>query len=136
MTYAEKIAWLKRYQAALRREKLLRDELQAQHDRAISNSKILGGVPGGAQDGQSLPRAVESILQAEQELQCQINICGAIRREVVAAIGRVPDDLDQDILRQRYVIGKKWWQIAANLPMAESRVRFRAHSAVEMLEVE
>ena len=61
-------------------------------------------LPGeNAQDGQSLPRAVESIVQAEQELKYQINICATLRREVVAAIGRVPDDLDQDILRRRFL---------------------------------
>ena len=136
MTYDEKIAWLKRYQQALRKEKLLRDELKAQHERAISNSKALGGVPGGAQDGQSLPRAVESIVQAEQELKCQINICGAIRREVVAAINQLSMERDQEILRRRYILGQQWWQIAASIPMAESWVRACAHSAVEMLEVE
>lgn len=61
------------------------------------------GLPDGVQDGQSLPRAVESIVQAEQELKYQINICAMLRREVVAAIGRVPDDLDQDILRRRFL---------------------------------
>lgn len=136
MTYDEKIAWLKRFQAALHREKLLREELKMLKERSTSNSKALGGLPGGAQDGQSLPRAVESIVQAEQELQCQINICGAIRREVVAAIGQLPMECDQEILRRRYILGQQWWQIAVSLPMAESWVRARARRAVEILEVE
>lgn len=136
MTYDEKIAWLKRYQAALRKEALLRDELTMLKERTTSNSSALGGLPGGSKDGQNLPRAVESIIQADQELRCQINICGAIRREVVAAIESVPNERDQEILRRRYLMGEKWWQIAAKLPMAESWVRVCAHSAVEMLEVE
>ena len=135
MTYDEKIAWLKRFQAALHREKLLREELKMLKERSTSNSKALGGLPGGTQDGQSLPRAVESIIRAKQELQCQINICGAIRREVVAAIGQLPDELDQDILRQRYIMGQEWWKIAVAVNLSDRQAYRRAEAAVHKLDI-
>lgn len=135
MNYSEKVEWLRRYRAALKKEKLLRDELQALRERSIGCGQALNGMPRAASDGQSLPRAVESILKAQQELECQINVCGAIRREVVAAIETVPDDRDQEILRRRYLLGEKWYQIGMELPMNERGVRKRARRAVEKLNI-
>lgn len=135
MNYSEKVEWLSRYRAALKKEKLLRDELQALRERAAGCGKAFDGVPGAASDGQSLPRAVESIIKAQQELECQINVCGAIRREVVAAIETVPDDRDQEILRRRYLLGEKWYQIGMELPMNERGVRKRARRAIEYMQM-
>ena len=136
MNYSEKNEWLERYIVAAKREKLLQDELTVVRNRAEGGGKAFGGVPGGTSDGQSLPRAVESIQRAEMELKCQQNVCGAIRREVVAAIGTVPDDQDQAILRWRYLRGMQWGEIAALLPMDERWVRRRARRAVERMTIE
>ena len=135
MNYSEKVEWLSRYRAALKKEKLLRDELQVLRERSIGCGQALNGMPRAASDGQSLPRAVESILKAQQELECQINVCGAIRREVVAAIETVPDDRDQEILRRRYLLGEKWYQIGMELPMNERGVRKRARRAIEYMQM-
>ena len=135
MNYSEKVEWLRRYRAALKKEKLLRDELQALRERSIGCGQTLNGMPRAASDGQSLPRAVESILKAQQELECQINVCGAIRREVVAAIETVPDNRDQEILRRRYLLGEKWYQIGMKLPMNERGVRKRARRAIEYMQM-
>ncbi len=135
MNYSEKVEWLRRYRAALKKEKLLRDELQALRERSIGCGQALNGMPRAASDGQSLPRAVESILKAQQELERQINVCGAIRREVVAAIETVPDNRDQEILRRRYLLGEKWYQIGMKLPMNERGVRKRARRAIEYMQM-
>lgn len=135
MNYSEKVEWLRRYRAALKKEKLLRDELQALWERSIGCGQALNGMPRAGSDGQSLPRAVESILKAQQELECQINVCGAIRREVVAAIETVPDNRDQEILRRRYLLGEKWYQIGMKLPMNERGVRKRARRAIEYMQM-
>lgn len=136
MNYSEKVEWLRRYRAALKKEKLLRDELQALWERAAGCGKAFDGVPGVASDGQSLPRAVESILKAQQELECQINVCGAIRREVVAAIGTVQNAKDQDILRRRYLLGHTYEQIAEDVFFDERHVRRRHKAAVQALRLE
>lgn len=135
MNYSEKVEWLRRYRAALKKEKLLRDELQALQERSIGCGQALNGMPRAASDGQRLPRAVESILKAQQELERQINVCGAIRREVVAAIETVPDNRDQEILRRRYLLGEKWYQIGMKLPMNERGVRKRARRAIEYMQM-
>ena len=135
MNYSEKVEWLRRYRAALKKEKLLRDELLALRERAAGCGKAFDGVPGAASDGQSLPRAVESILKAQQELECQINVCGAIRREVVAAIETVPDDRDQEILRRRYLLGETFEQISAKMLLEYRWVRRRHKAGVNKFNI-
>lgn len=100
MTYEEKVAWLRRYQQSLRRECELAAELEQLHSRACKVTPALTGMPSGPGDGQSLLRAVESIVQAQQELKAQINVCGAIRREIVAALEQVTNARDYEILRR------------------------------------
>ena len=108
MSYEEKVRWLRRYRDALRLEEELRQELEAQRARACKTTAALTGMPGGGGDGQALPRAVESIVAAQQELQAQINLCGATRREVVAVLDQVADARDHEILRRRYLLGQTY----------------------------
>lgn len=115
MTYEEKIRWLRRYQDSLRRERELAEELEQLRARACKVTTSLTGMPGGPSDGQGLARAVESIVQAQQELQAQINQCGYIRREVVAALEQVTNARDHEILRRRYLLGQKWEQISVDM---------------------
>lgn len=136
MTYEEKLQWFWRYQRALRKEKLLQEELAAQKKRALGCAAAMDGMPRGVSDGQSLPRMVESIVKAEQELACQINVCGGIRREVVAAIGRLPDERDQELLRRRFILGQRWGEISDRLPMSERHVRRCVRRAVERIEID
>ena len=126
MTYEEKVRWLKRYRDTLRLEKELREELKDQQTRACKTTAALTGMPGGGGDGQALPRAVESIVAAQQELQAQINLCGATRREVVAALDQVTDARDHEILRRRYLLGQRWEKIAVEMNI-ELRWVYRRH---------
>lgn len=136
MTYDDKIHWLSRYRYSLRRERELAAELEQLHSRACKVTPALTGMPGGPSDGQSLPRAVESIVQAQQELQAQINQCGAIRREVVAAIEQIENPRDHEILRRRYLLGQKWEQIAVEMYYSYKQVRRRHRACVESLCLE
>lgn len=136
MTYEEKVRWLKRYRDALRSEKELREELKDQQTRACKTTAALTGMPGGGGDGQALPRAVESIVAAQQELQAQINLCGATRREVVAALDLVVDARDHEILRRRYLLGQRWEKIAVEMNIELRWVYRRHRRAVSGLTME
>ena len=92
-------------------------------------------MPGGGGDGQSLARAVESIVQARQELAAQINVCGAIRREVVAALEQVTNPRDHEILRRRYILGQKWENIAVDTGIDLRWVYRRHKAAVQRLVI-
>lgn len=126
MTYEEKVRWLRRYRDALKLEVELRQELEAQRTRACKTTAALTGMPGGGGDGQALPRAVESIVAAQQELQAQINLCGATRREVVAVLDQITDARDHEILRRRYLLGQRFEEIAVDM-MLEYRWVRRLH---------
>lgn len=136
MTYDEKVRWLRRYRDALRLEEELRQELEAQRARACKTTAALTGMPGGGGDGQALPRAVESIVAAQQELQAQINVCGAVRREVVAAIDQVADARDHEILRRRYLLGQRFEQIAVEMMLEYRWVRRLHKRAISILTLE
>lgn len=133
MTYEEKIDWLRRYQASLRREAYLEKELEAVHSRACKATRALTGMPGGPGDGQSLSRAVESIVQAQQELKAQINVCGAIRREVVAVLDQITNPRDQEILQRRYLLGERWEEIAVEMHLEYRWVTRRHRYTVESM---
>lgn len=137
MTYSEKKAWLSRYQISLKREKVLADEIEVLRSRACRVTPAITGMPGGPSDGQSLPRAVESILQAQQDLQDQITQCESIRREIVEVIAhQVTDPLDNEILYRRYLCGQKWEQIAVEMNYACQYVFQRHKRAIAKLLIE
>lgn len=135
MTYEEKVRWLRRYRDALKLEVELRQELEAQRARACKTTAALTGMPGGGSDGQALPRAVESIIAAQQELQAQINLCGAVRREVVAVLDQVADARDHEILRRRYLLGQRFEEIAVEMCLEYRWVRRRHKMAVGAMTI-
>ena len=135
MTYEEKIRWLRRYRDSLRLERTLREELAEQQSRACRITAALTGMPGGGGDGQTLPRSVESIVQAQQELQAQVNVCGAVRREVVAAINQITDERDHEILRRRYLLGQRWEEIAVMMHLEYRSVTRRHRKTVETINL-
>lgn len=127
MTYDEKIAWLRRYLDSLRLERELEREVDQMETLATRVTPRLSGMPGGGADGQSLPRAVEGIIRAKQELEEQVNVCKAIRGEIVAALEQITNPRDHEILRRRYILGQKWEQIAVEMNIDERWLR-RCHS--------
>ena len=135
MTYDEKIAWLRRYLDSLRLERELEREVDQMETLAPRVTPRLSGIPGGGADGQSLPRAVEGIIRAKQELEAQINVCRAIRGEVVAALEQITNPRDHEILRRRYILGQKWEQIAVEMYYSYKQVRRRHCTCVESLSL-
>ena len=136
MTSEDKKRWLRRYRDALRRERELQDELKEQKARAAGTTAALTGMPGGSGDGQVLPRAVESIVALQQELQAQINVCGAIRREVAAVIDRIEEERGREVLRRRYLLGQRFEQIAVEMSLEYRWVRRLHKRAIENLTLE
>lgn len=136
MNYKEKVHWLQRYRDALQLEEELRQELEDQRSRACKTTAALTGMPGGGGDGQALPRAVESIIAAQQELQAQINLCGATRREVVAVIDQIEEERGHEILRRRYLLGQRFEQIAVEMCLEYRWVRRLHKRAVENIRIE
>lgn len=135
MTYDEKIAWLRRYLDSLRLERELEREVDQMETLATRVTPRLSGMPGGGADGQSLPRAVEGIIRAKHELEAQINVCRAIRAEVVAALEQITNPRDHEILHRRYILGQKWENIAVDTGIDLRWVYRRHKAAVQRLVI-
>lgn len=136
MTYEETVHWLRRYQESLRQEQELAKEVEQLQSEACRMTPLLSGMPGGGSDGQGLPRAVERILTAKQDLQAQIERCCTIRREVSDATLRIPHPRDQEILRRRYLLGQRWEEIAVEMHIELRWVYRRHRQAVTFLTME
>lgn len=115
MEYAEKVAWLRRYQDSLRRERVLAQEIERLRTEAEHITPLLTGMPGGGQGADKLPRAVERIEQARAELAAQVEQCQRIRADVVDTIGHVSSPKGQEVMRRRYLLGQRWERIAAEM---------------------
>lgn len=135
MTYEEKKEWLRRYRKAARLERMKLDEVEQYRVAAEHVTRVLSGMPGGAGDGQALPRAVERIMDAVQEANAQVMECQQIRKEVMDIMAQTVDMQDYGILYMRYIGGMKWEQIAVKMGMDVSRVYRRHKRAVKALDI-
>lgn len=135
MTYDEKVQWLRRYQDSLRREQELAEEVEQLRSRACKVTPSLSGMPGGTSDGQALPRAVEQILLCQQELQCQINACNTIRREILETLNQVDNQRDYEILRRRYILGESFIEISNRAHLEYRWVRKKHKMAINNIEI-
>lgn len=136
MTYEEKVRWLRRYQESLRREQELAEEVEHLRSEATRVTPLLSGMPDGPGDGQKLPRSVERIVQAQQALQEQVDHCTDARSEIAAAIARVTNHKDHEILRRRYILGQRWEYIAVQMEIELRWVYRRHRNAVEGMTIE
>lgn len=132
MTYEETVRWLRRYQESLRQEQELAKEVEQLQSEACRVTPLLSGMPGSGSDGQGLPRAVERILAAKQDLQMQIDRCHTVRLEVSEAIRKISHPRDQEILRRRYLLGQRWEEIAVEMHI-ELRWVYRRHKRSVLL---
>lgn len=135
MTYEEKKQWLRRYRKAAKLERIKLDEVDQYREDAEHVTQVLSPVPGGAGDGQALPRAVERIMEAMQEANAQVMECQRIRKEITDALNQTVDVLDYEILLLRYINGMKWEQISTKMGMEISGVYKRHKRAVKALDI-
>lgn len=115
MDYKDKIKWLRRYQDEKRRELYLQDEIEQLRTEAERVTPLLTGVPGTGCKVDRMPKAVERIVQVQQQLEAQINCSKAVRSEVVEAIDAVQNERQREILHRRYILGQRWEKIAVEM---------------------
>lgn len=135
MTYEEKKEWLRRYRKAAKLEKIKLEEVERYRTDAEHITQVLSPVPGGAGDGQALPRSVERIVDAMQAANAQVMECQRICKEILSVMNQTVDIQDYEILHLRYIDGKKWEQIAVKMGMEVSSVYRRHKRAVKALDV-
>lgn len=135
MTYEEKKEWLRRYRKAAKLEKIKLEEVERYRTDAEHITQMLSPVPGGAGDGQTLPRAVERIEEARQAAEAQSTVCDAIRAELMDVFSQLDNEVDFMILFRRYVLLEDWDKIAVYVRLSRSQM-FQHHSAaVRQLDI-
>lgn len=134
MEYSEKIAFLRRYRWSLAKERDLLDQIQEIKARAARTTQALSGTPGAPRDTSSLARAVESLIDTQQQLCAQIEASCKVRRKVEDAIATVPDIRQQTILRLHYLSGKHFEQIAVELHYSYRQIMREYRRGMDVIE--
>ena len=135
MTYIQKCEWLKLYQDALRRQKILVRRIRQTREQAESVTQAMQPVVSSGGSGDKVGSAVSAMDGYQRELECEVRqsraLCDAIRN----AIWTLRDPLLQDVLELRYIDGYHLWQIANRLHISERHARRLHRDAVNLLNV-
>ena len=116
MTSQEKKAYLERYKEADREIDRLCEELSRWRARATKITPALSQeTAGGREEGNQVELAVEKINTKIDELLI-------IRQRVEDAIQTVMDGTLREVLTQRYILGKRWEQIAVDMNYSWRRI--------------
>ena len=106
-----KKAFLKRYQECLKIEKSIQDEIRELQESAIMPAHIMDGMPHGTGKSDLSSYAVRRERLFDQ-LYAEMDRRHEIRREIVAAIEKLPNEAEKMILRFRYINGWGWEKVA------------------------
>ncbi len=114
MNNEEKKQYLRRYQVAKRREKLIQDAIAELRSSKTSPVGLGDGMPhgSGTSDLSGYAARLDELmreLEAEREMQM------VTYREIRQQISMVPDPTEQEILSRRYLIGQSWEKIAVEM---------------------
>lgn len=114
MNNEEKKQYLRRYQAAKRRAKMIQEEIEELRSSKTSPAVSWDRMPRGnrVSDLSGYAARLDGLLrelEAEREMQM------VTYREIRQQIGMVPDPTEQEILSRRYLIGQSWEKIAVEM---------------------
>lgn len=116
MTSQEKKAYLERYKEADREIDRLCEELSRWRALATKITPVLSQEPAGScEGGNQIELAVEKIIDLEGKINAKIDEALIIRQRVEDAIQTVQDGTLREVLAQRYILCKRWEQIAVDM---------------------
>lgn len=130
--------YLQQYRDAVRRWTAAQDhleELRAMAERITPNYGSSGG--GGKQTGDELGAAVARIVDAESRVSDELELLEATEREVIGTIDKITDRTLHTLLYERYINGKTFEAISAQMNFSYYHIVHRLHpkalKAVNML---
>lgn len=114
MNNEEKKQYLRRYQVAKRREKLIQDAIAELRSSKTSPVGLGDGMPhgSGTSDLSGYAARLDELLrelEAEKEMQM------VTYREIRQQISMVPDPTEQEILSRRYLLEQRWEKISVEM---------------------
>lgn len=114
MNNEEKKQYLRRYQSAKRRAKVIQEEIEELRSSKTSPVGLGDGMPhgSGTSDLSGYAARLDELLrelEAEKEMQM------VTYREIRQQIGMVPDPTEQEILSRRYLLEQRWEKISVEM---------------------
>lgn len=114
MNNEEKKQYLRRYQEAKKRAKRIQEEIEELRSSKTSPVGLGDGMPhgSGTSDLSGYAARLDELLrelEAEKEMQM------IVYREIRQQIMKVPDQIEQNILIRRYLLGQNWEKIAVEM---------------------
>ena len=114
MNNEEKKQYLRRYQSAKKRAKRIQEEIEELRSSKTSPVGLGDGMPhgSGTSDLSGYAARLDELLrelEAEKEMQM------IVYREIRQQIMKVPDQIEQNILIRRYLLGQNWEKIAVEM---------------------
>lgn len=114
MNNEEKKQYLRRYQAAKRRAKMIQEEIEELRSSKTSPVGLGDGMPRGRGTSDLSGYAArwdELVRELEAEKEMQM----VTYREIRQQIGMVPDPTEQEILSRRYLLEQRWEKISVEM---------------------
>ena len=132
--FNQKKVWLWRYQRSRNHARQLRQQIQSERERATATTKALSPVVVSAGGKNKIEDAVCRIMERQEALYKQIIETEMQREEIETAINSAQDQMQRDVLRERYIVGTPyWWKIAINLNISERWAKKLHRAAIENL---
>lgn len=103
--------YLRGYQRALRREKLIQSEIDRLRQKQTSVSVEYDGMPHGGRVSDLSDYVAALDGQIEKLHRAQLETVQRYR-EIWDAVEQVPDDKERELLQLRYLMGKRWEDVA------------------------
>ena len=133
MNYEEKKAWLWRYRDAQKLLEQLCCRLEEARTAARHTTQNFSPTPSGSGDGQSLARALERTDDLAHQVSFQLAECDALYEEIDDALQQLEDFWKYHILKDYYLEGKTWEQIAHDTNYSLSMIYVLRRKAMEQL---
>lgn len=127
MNNEEKKQYLRRYQVAKRREKLIQEEIDELRSSKTSPVGLGDGLPhgSGTSDLSGYAARLDELmreLEAEREMQM------VTYHEIWNQVKKIPNATEQEVLTRRYLIGQSWEKIAVEMHYSYRQI-IRIHGA-------
>ena len=116
--------YLSRYAAAERHIHYLEEQKERWHRRATRVTPQYGPAPGG---GSGISKPVEDALvqamETEEEIAAEISKAAGLLREIRSAIDAVPDAIQREVLKRRYIGMQSLEKIAVEMNYSYAHVK-------------
>ena len=128
--------YLSRYAAAERHIHYLEEQKERWHRRATRVTPQYGPAPGG---GSGISKPVEDAtvqaMETEEEIAAEISKAAGLLREIRSAIDAVPDAIQREVLKRRYIGMQSLEKIAVEMNYSYHWVRHLHGRALQAVAV-